>query len=476
MSEMQKAAKSPKPATTQKGTQAPLAEQIVIIDDEEAIRVALAQWLELAGFGVRVFADANEALDVITDDFAGVILTDVKMPKLDGIGFTRTILEIDNAIPIILMTGHGDVAMAVEAMKAGAYDFVEKPFEPEDILESLRRAVEKRRLVIENRHLKHQIAQMSSLDSRLIGNCPPMRNLKAEIANIAPTDVSVLVSGETGTGKELVARAIHDLSTRKEGRFVAVNCAAIPETTAESELFGHEKGAFTGAAARRVGWIEHANGGTLFLDEISSMPLPLQAKLLRVIEQHEVVRLGSTAPVPVDFRLVCATNEDLPDAVQAKSFREDLLFRINTFELAIAPLRERTEDLALLFDIFAERAAEGFDRPYERPAAPLMADLARHDWPGNVRQLKNLAERYILLAGTPEQRWARLLDPATGSDAQGSGYTLADQLRQFEHHIIRDALERHQGNIKSVMEELDIPRRTLNEKMKKLNIRREDVG
>ncbi|KZD02588.1 C4-dicarboxylate ABC transporter [Thalassospira sp. MCCC 1A02898] len=438
------------------------------------MRISLAQWLELSDFDVTVYEDARQALHDISPEFAGVILTDVKMPKLDGITFTRSVLAADPDIPIILMTGHGDVPMAVEAMKSGAYDFVEKPFEPKDIVESLERAIEKRRLVLENRNLRRQIASRGSLESRLIGNSMPMRNLKDEIANIAPTEVPVLISGETGTGKELVARAIHDLSDRRDEKFVAVNCAAIPESTAESELFGHEKGAFTGAASQRIGWIEHAIGGTLFLDEISSMPLALQAKLLRVIEQREVVRLGSNAPVKVDFRLICATNEDLVAAVAERSFREDLLFRINTFELSIAPLRERQDDVALLFDIFAERAAERFERPYERLSPTLIAQLRAHEWPGNVRELKNMAERYVLLVGSPEERFKRLFKGGFETTTAPTGdLALADQVREFEERIIRDALDRHDGNVKSVMEELDIPRRTLNEKMKKLNIRRD---
>ncbi|GAA0605498.1 sigma-54-dependent transcriptional regulator [Thalassospira tepidiphila] len=447
---------------------------IIIVDDDEAMRISLAQWLELSDFDVTVYEDARQALHDISPDFAGVILTDVKMPKLDGITFTRSVLAADPDIPIILMTGHGDVPMAVEAMKSGAYDFVEKPFEPKDIVESLERAIEKRRLVLENRNLRRQIANRGSLESRLIGNSMPMRNLKDEIANIAPTEVPVLISGETGTGKELVARAIHDLSDRRDEKFVAVNCAAIPESTAESELFGHEKGAFTGAASQRIGWIEHAIGGTLFLDEISSMPLALQAKLLRVIEQREVVRLGSNAPVKVDFRLICATNEDLVAAVAERNFREDLLFRINTFELSIAPLRERQDDVALLFDIFAERAAERFERPYERLSPTLIAQLRAHEWPGNVRELKNMAERYVLLVGSPEERFKRLFKGGFETTTAPTGdLALADQVREFEERIIRDALDRHDGNVKSVMEELDIPRRTLNEKMKKLNIRRD---
>lgn len=447
---------------------------IIIVDDDEAMRISLAQWLELSDFAVTVYEDARQALHDISPEFAGVILTDVKMPKLDGITFTRSVLAADPDIPIILMTGHGDVPMAVEAMKSGAYDFVEKPFEPKDIVESLERAIEKRRLVLENRNLRRQIASRGSLDSRLIGNSMPMRNLKDEIANIAPTEVPVLISGETGTGKELVARAIHDLSDRRDEKFVAVNCAAIPESTAESELFGHEKGAFTGAAGQRIGWIEHAIGGTLFLDEISSMPLALQAKLLRVIEQREVVRLGSNAPVRVDFRLICATNEDLVAAVAQRNFREDLLFRINTFELSIAPLRERQDDVALLFDIFAERAAERFERPYERLSPTLIAQLRAHEWSGNVRELKNMAERYVLLVGSPEERFKRLFKGGFETTTAPTGdLALADQVREFEERIIRDALDRHDGNVKSVMEELDIPRRTLNEKMKKLNIRRD---
>ncbi len=449
---------------------------IIIVDDDEAMRVSLAQWLELSDFDVTVYADARDALGDITSDFAGVVLTDVKMPKMDGISFTKSVLATDGDIPVILMTGHGDVPMAVEAMKSGAYDFVEKPFEPKDIVESLERAIEKRRLVIENRQLRRQIAHRGSLDGRLIGNSKQMYALKEEIANIAATEVPVLISGETGTGKELVARAIHDLSDRRDEKFVAVNCAAIPENTAESELFGHEKGAFTGAAGQRIGWIEHAIKGTLFLDEISSMPLALQAKLLRVIEQREVVRVGSNSPIKVDFRLICATNENLTDAVSARQFREDLMFRINTFELAITPLRDRTDDIALLFDIFAERAAERFERPYDRPAPSLIGQLKKHEWPGNVRELKNLAERYVLLVGSPEDRFQRLFKGGFDlAEPVVNDLALADQVKHFEERLIRDALDRHDGNVKSVMEELDIPRRTLNEKMKKLNIRRDKI-
>ncbi|HBV00255.1 sigma 54-interacting transcriptional regulator, partial [Thalassospira lucentensis] len=226
----------------------------------------------------------------------------------------------------------------------------------------------------------------------------------------------------------------------------------------------------------RIGWIEHAIKGTLFLDEISSMPLALQAKLLRVIEQREVVRVGSNSPVKVDFRLICATNENLTDAVSARQFREDLMFRINTFELAITPLRDRTDDIALLFDIFAERAAERFERPYDRPAPSLIGQLKKHEWPGNVRELKNLAERYVLLVGSPEDRFQRLFKGGFDlAEPVATALALADQVKHFEERLIRDALDRHDGNVKSVMEELDIPRRTLNEKMKKLNIRRDKI-
>ncbi|WP_259779520.1 sigma-54-dependent transcriptional regulator [Aestuariispira ectoiniformans] len=457
------------------GAETQTIKNLFLIDDEEAMRVATRQWLELSGWVVVDFAAAGEAVAAVAPDFDGVIISDVKMSGMDGLALLDDVRRIDREIPVILITGHGDVPMAVDALKRGAYDFLEKPFAPERLIEVVDRALDKRRLVLQNRDLKRLLDQKSGLDARLIGRSSPMSAIKDEILNLAGTRASVLISGETGTGKEVVAKCLHDFGGWKEGPFVAVNCAAIPENMVESELFGHEAGAFTGAVGRRIGHLEHANGGTLFLDEIGSMPLEMQSKLLRALENREITRLGASMPVPVDFRLVSAANEDLNKAVSEGRFREDLFYRINTVELTVAPLRERREDIPLLFQAFASQAAETYDREFVQPDATATALLLAQDWPGNVRQLKNIAERYVLSSAEPADRMSRILNGHPGMREEGGdGTSLADQVRHFERHLIKDALKRYGGNVKAVMEELDIPRRTLNEKMVKYGIARLD--
>lgn len=439
------------------------------------MRAATRQWLELSGWSVLDYGAAKSALAGVDTGFEGVVISDVKMSGMDGLALLDEIKATDGDIPVILITGHGDVPMAVDALKRGAYDFLEKPFAPERLVEVADRALEKRQLVLRNRDLKRQLEQKTGLEARLIGNSSVMVRLKDEILNLADTKASVLVSGETGTGKEVVAKCLHDFGCWQEGPFVAVNCAAIPESMVESELFGHEAGAFTGAAGRRIGHLELASGGTLFLDEIGSMPLELQSKLLRALENREVMRLGASAPVPVEFRLISAANENLEEAVAGGRFREDLYYRINTVELDVAPLRDRREDIPQLFVAFATQAAETYDREFIQPDAAATALLVAQDWPGNVRQLKNIAERYVLSSVEPSGRMARILRPADGATKEDmNGAALADQVRHFERHLIKDALKRHGGNVKAVMAELDIPRRTLNEKMAKYGIARLD--
>ena len=268
--------------------------KVILVDDEQSVRDSARQWLELSDFEVADYADARVALQDISPDYAGIVLTDVKMPGLDGLAFQKEIAAIDEHIPVVLFTGHGDIAMAVEAIRGGAYDFVEKPFDPEQIVETIKRALEKRRLVVENRQLKLALSDCEGIDSRLVGTSQPMRELKKEITHIAPTRANVLIFGETGTGKEVIARAIHNLSQLNKGPYMALNCATIPVDMAESELFGHVSGAFTGAAGKRIGKLEAANGGTLFLDELNSMPLDVQGKLLRALEMREITPLGPT--------------------------------------------------------------------------------------------------------------------------------------------------------------------------------------
>lgn len=450
------------------------AGRVILVDDEEAMRTATAQWLELAGYEVRAVHDAPTALSHLNSDFDGVLVSDVKMPRMDGMALQRAVATIDAELPVVLVTGHGDVAMAVEAMRNGAYDFIEKPFEPDRLLDIVRRACDKRRLVLENRALRRRLSTASDIERRLIGTSPAMRRLRREVADIADTPASVLILGETGTGKEVVARCLHDLSARAKANFVAVNCAAVPENVFESELFGHEAGAFTGALKRRIGRIEHANGGTLFLDEICSMPLQMQAKVLRALQEREIVRLGANDPVPVDIRLVSASNVDLKRAVDAGEFRSDLYFRLNVMEIQLPPLADRDGDLPLLFEYFTALAGE----VYGREAPPLTPDgvaaLSAYTWPGNVRELKNIAERYVLSSVPLAERLHTILGLGGEVSSTSSATALATLTHEFERQILERSLRQHGGNMQAVMDELGLPRRTLNQKMAKHGLERRD--
>ncbi|KTT58352.1 C4-dicarboxylate ABC transporter [Pseudomonas oryzihabitans] len=434
--------------------------QVYLVDDEASIREAVRQWLELSGHQVRLFARAEDCLAAVTPDFAGVVVSDVRMPGMDGLALLDRLQALDRDLPVILLTAHGDVALAVTAMRQGAYDFLEKPFSPEALLGDLGRALEKRRLVLENRQLHRRVDDQSALARRLLGVSPGVVRLRQQILDLAPTPVNVLLRGETGSGKELVARCLHDFGPRAGKAFVALNCAAIPEQLFESELFGHESGAFTGAQGKRIGKLEYANGGTLFLDEIESMPLAQQVKLLRVLQEQRLERLGSNQSIALDLRIVAATKPDLLEEARAGRFREDLAYRLNVAELHLPPLRARREDIPLLFDHFLAEAGARLGRPVAPPGAARLAQLLGHGWPGNVRELANAAEREVLGLGAPAN--------ATASHA------LADQLEAFEAQCLRAALARHGGEIKAVMDELQLPRRTLNEKMQRHGLLRAD--
>ncbi|AWK85755.1 sigma-54-dependent transcriptional regulator [Azospirillum thermophilum] len=437
---------------------------VLLIDDEPAMRLSLAQWLQLAGFRAEAFETPEPALDRLSPDFPGVLVTDVKMPRADGLTVLARALESDADLPVILITGHGDVAMAVEAMRRGAYDFIEKPFAPDHLTAVIRRAAEKRRLVLENRQLRRR-AGASGIEARLLGTSRVMEELRRDILELAGTAVSVLVHGETGTGKELVARCLHEFGPRAGRPFVPVNCGAIPESMAESELFGHEAGAFTGATQRRAGKLEHSDGGTLFLDEVESMPHSTQVRLLRALQERVIERLGSNKAVPVDLRVVAATKVDLLEASDQGRFRADLYYRLNVAELHIPPLRARPEDIPLLFDAFAGEAAGRHGRE-QRPLEPEDVEaLLAHDWPGNVRELRNVAERHAFSVGRSGVAQLLRRRPVGGDAAAPAPRALADQVDAFEKRAIEQALERCRGDIRAVMELLDIPRRTLNEKM-----------
>lgn len=436
---------------------------VLFVDDDAAMRESVKQWLELAGFDVIAEARAAAALSRLHLDFAGTLITDLRMPDVDGLTLLRQSLAIDPDLPVVMVTGHGDIQTAVESMRIGAYDFIEKPFPPERFLDVVARAVEKRRLVVENRRLRVSVAQQG-LESRIVGTSRAIEELRATVAELAAVDASVIIYGETGSGKDLVARCLHDFGPRAKENYVALNCAAVPETMAESELFGHEAGAFTHAMKTRIGKFEHANRGTLFLDEIDSMPLPLQGKLLRALQDRVVEKLGSNKSIAVNVRPIASSKIDLRAAGEKGVFRSDLYFRLATVELHVPPLRQRPEDIPLLFEHFARLAAERQGRPLKPVSSPTLSGLMAHHWPGNVRELRNAAERYVL--GLPGAPLLPGLEQSVGRKS------LAEQIEAHERRIIERALAEANGNVAEVMQHLDVPRRTLNEKMARLGIER----
>ncbi|CAN7394714.1 sigma-54 dependent transcriptional regulator [Aquipseudomonas alcaligenes] len=406
-------------------------------------------------------ASAEEALKQIGTDFAGIVISDIRLPGIDGLELLARLKARDRSLPVVLITGHGDISMAVGAMRDGAYDFMEKPFSPERLVEVTRRALEQRGLAREVTALRRQLAGRQSLEQRIIGRSPAMQALRELIANVADTAANVLIEGETGTGKELVARCLHDYSRRQPQQFVALNCGGLPENLFDSEIFGHEAHAFTGAGKRRIGKIEHAHNGTLFLDEIESMPMNLQIKFLRVLQEQTLERLGSNQPIPVDCRVVAATKADLDEQGKAGQFRSDLYYRLNVVTLELPPLRDRREDILLLFDHFLQLASLRFDRAMPEIDRATVSCLMAHDWPGNVRELRNVAERYAL--GLPVFK-------KTGLALDGNEPSFAEAVEAFERNLLGDALERHGGNLSQAAIALGMAKTTLFDKVKKYGL------
>ncbi|NEV62112.1 sigma-54-dependent transcriptional regulator [Thiorhodococcus minor] len=443
---------------------------VIFVDDEQHIRAANRQTLELAGLQAQVFERAERALPLLSREWPGVLITDIRLPGMDGLELLERAHAVDPDLPVILITGHGDISTAVNAMRAGAYDFIEKPYPADRLIETVQRALDKRALVMENRNLRVELMANTALGPRIIGHSPEMRQLRATIAQISDTGADVLVLGETGTGKELIARSLHEHSRRRDRNFVAVNCGAVPESMIESELFGHEAGAFTGAKGRRIGKFEHAHGGTLFLDEIESMPASAQVQLLRVLQERTIERLGSNKLIPLDFRVVAATKVDLREAATAGSFREDLYYRLNVVTLHIPPLRERRDDIPLLFHHFLLVAQDRFQRDAPFPAQSEITALLGYDWPGNVRELRNLTERYVLLG----EQYGWSLERLHEGTQAGQPRTLPEQVECFEKSLIVQALAASRGSIKETMTMLGIPRKTLYDKMQKHGLSKDD--
>ncbi|MDF2181703.1 sigma-54 dependent transcriptional regulator [Neptuniibacter sp. CAU 1671] len=444
--------------------------RVILVDDEAAVRQTTAQWLELAGFVVTQFGHAADALAALQPDFDGILVTDVRMPQMDGQQLLLAALQQVPELPVILVTGHGSVDMAIAAMREGAYDFIEKPFDPERLVETLHRACEKRRLTLENQRLLQRLHDNVSIEDRLIGLSPAMERLRREVLRLARLDTNLIIYGETGTGKELVAQCLHEFGPRADQPFVALNCGAIPESLFESELFGYEAGAFTGASKRRVGKFEFADGGTLFMDEIESMPLNLQVKVLRTLEQGSIERLGDNRSRSLNLRVVAATKTELKGD---EGFRQDLYYRLNLGQLYIPPLRERTEDIPLLFEYYARQGAQQQQRDYQPCSAQEMRTLQHYAWPGNVRELRNIALRFGM---DPQCNLTELLQPAAPeyTETELADLPLSLQVQNFEAQVIRQTLQRYHGNVQQVLQILDLPRRTLNQKMQKYGINRSD--
>lgn len=439
---------------------------VFFIDDEPDIRIAIEQSFELADIDARFFSSAEDALLAIKQDkLPMVVVTDICLPGLSGQNLLSSIHHQDSDVPVILITGHGDISMAVQAMHDGAYDFIEKPFAPERLIETVNRAIERRKLTLENQQLKRSLKASQTLGPRIIGETNSIIALRETITHVADTNADILLFGETGTGKELIARSLHEQSSRREKNFVAVNCGAVPENLIESELYGHEKGAFTGADAKRIGKFEHAQGGTLFLDEIESMPMQAQIRLLRVLQERVIERVGSNELIPLDIRVIAATKVDLKKAAQEGTFRQDLYYRLNIVTLDIPPLRERREDIPALFHHFLLVAAARYGKAATAlPQSALQAILS-HDWPGNVRELRNAAERYVLLGKLSE----------LGEQSKNAKVltSLADQVAEYEKSLIEQTLIECSGSIKDTMELLKIPRKTLYDKMQKYQINKD---
>jgi len=431
-----------------------MTQTVLLIDDDDAMRRSTEQALELAGFAVRAHAGAEAALGRAGRGFDGVVVTDIRMPGMDGMGLLHHLSERDPELPVILITGHAEVSLAVEAMRRGAYDFIEKPFSVQTLAVVIRRALDHRALVMENRRLRAVAGQRDDIEARLPGRSAAMVDLRRRLRSIGPSEADALVTGPTGAGKEVVARAMHDLSPRAGKPFVAINCAALPAALIESELFGHEAGAFPGAMRPRFGRFEHARGGTILLDEIGAMPPDLQAKLLRVLQDRVITRLGSNDPVALDVRFLATSSADLEGMVAAGAFRADLFYRLNVATLRVPPLAERREDVPVLFLQLVREAAVRHGIEDRLPPPEMLADLSARGWPGNVRELRNVADRFVLGLDWLE-------------DGGSAPARLADRVAEFERSVIAAAIAAHRGRLRRVYESLGISRKTLYEKMQK---------
>ncbi len=449
---------------------------ILVVDDEKNMRLSLKAILADEGYAVRALESAEEALVQLgCEDFL-MVITDARLGGMSGYEFLKLVSARWKHLPTLMITAHATPKLAVEAIKAGAVDYLAKPFAPEELLHAVARCAERHRLIRENATLRERAHEPYKLE-QIIGDSSKMRELRHLIQTVAPTNATVLILGESGTGKELIAGALHSLSERRLANYVRINCAAIPENLLESELFGHEKGAFTGALKQKPGRVEEAHRGTIFLDEIGDMSRPLQAKLLRFLEDGSFTRVGSNEELRVDVRLIAATNRDIIDAIRQNQFREDLFHRLNVVQFRPAALRERGNDVLLLAESFLQHFNSTMKKHIKAISAPARQKLLAHHWPGNVRELRNVIERAVILETNPE------IQPSNFPDFQletrlrkgdvtsmSPGNTLDDHMANFERQLILNTLEQFRFNLSRTAEQLKISRHALRYRMQRLNI------
>ena len=452
--------------------------KVLLVDDNKPFRDSLVKVISGEGFDVFPASNGEEALDILRREFIHLILTDLKMPKMDGVELLKVAKTIHPEVEVILITGYGTVDTAVTAMKDGAFDYIQKPFKPRAILNLVHKAIEKQALVLENRMLQERIRDIQKFD-QIVGRSPAMKNILETVAQVAPSSATVLIQGESGTGKEVIAQAIHDLSPRAHKPFIKVSCAALPETLLEAELFGYERGAFTGANARKEGRFELANGGTLFLDEIGEVSPTVQVKLLRVLQVGEFERLGGTRTIRADVRLVAATNVNLLEAIERKAFREDLFSRLNVITLTLPPLRDREGDIPLLAHHFLEVFNKKNNKSLQGFTEEAIEVMQRYSWPRNVRQLENAVERAVVLARgdvvspvdlPPEilqavQALSSMNSPIGGMEEKTLSVPLGTPLETIERRVIEETLRLSRGDKSLASKILGISSRTIYRKI-----------
>jgi DNA-binding NtrC family response regulator len=440
---------------------------ILIVDDEASVRDSLYQWFKADGYRVETADDGNSALKKLQASSWDIILLDIKMPGMDGIELQSRIKQIDKNIVTIIMTAYASVDTAIQALKDGAFDYITKPIDPDDLSRLVRNAIEKRRLVTENIQLRQHIEDLL-LPDEVVGESPPIKKVMELVNTVAKTDATVMILGESGTGKELVARAIHSRSSRRYFPIITINCGAYPEGLLESELFGHEKGAFTGAMYQRKGKLEMADKGTLFLDEIGNISEKMQMDLLRVIETKKFSRLGGDKTIDVDFRVISATNKDLEKAIKEEKFREDLYYRLNVFSIVLPPLRERREDVPLIANYFLKKYGQSMNKNVAGFSPEALDIFTGYDWPGNIREVRNVVERAMVVAKGSHIQVDDLSFPFPLPPAASGG----ESLEEVEKQQIEKILSQTKGNIAQAADILKISRLTIYNKIEKYHLKR----